>query len=126
MFGLIVALAAQAIVETTPSLDSMSIASLVLGTCTTTPLQPASIRVSWTATGFNSSTQDYRVYRDGVLMSTQDTTAYTLQLAGLVENDTHNGQDITFNYRVDIVRTSDSAVLVTRSASVTKHYGNCV
>jgi hypothetical protein len=89
-------------------------------------LQPATIRLDWTASSYNSALYDFKVYRDGVLVATTDSNVYLLQIAGLVENDTHHQQDITFNYRLDIVRNSDSQVMDTRSISATKHYGNCV
>jgi hypothetical protein len=108
---MLLAMAVQSAVEITPSLDSLTLSTGVSGTCITHPLQPATIRLDWTSTGFNGAGQDYKVYRDGILVATTDSTVYSLQLAGLVENDTHNSQNITFNYRVDIVR---------------KHYGNCV
>lgn len=121
-----VMLASQAIPEVTPSLTSLTLSTGVMGTCITHPLQPATIRLDWTATNFNSGTQDFKIYRDGILITTTDSLLYSLQMAGLVENDTHNPQSITFNYRVDIVRTSDQVVLATRSVSATKNYGNCV
>lgn len=119
-------LLAQSTPEVTPSINSLTISTGTGGTCITHPLQPATITVAWTATNYDSSTMDYKLYRDGILVNTSDSSPYSLQLAGLVENDTHNQQNITFNYRLDIVRTSDNVVLATRSASVTKTYGNCV
>lgn len=127
MLGMMLAmLSSQAVAEVTPTFNSMTIDSSVIGTCITTPLQPSVVRLQWNVTNFNSGTQDYKVYRDGVLVFTTDGTLYTQQQAGLVENDTHHSVDITFNFRVDIVRSSDAVVLATRSASATKHYGNCV
>lgn len=125
MLGLILSMAAQQAAEITPSMDTMSIVTAIQGTCLTTPLQPAAIRVQWTATNFNSVTQIFKVYRDGVYVTQTTSLQYVLSLAGLVENNQQHPQDITFNYRVDIVRTSDLAVLATKSASVTKSYGNC-
>lgn len=119
------AVQAQAGGVLTPSLDTLTLSTSTMGTCITTPLQPAGIRLDWTATNFNSATQDFKVYRDGVFVSSTDSLAYALQIAGLVENDAHHPQDIAFNYRVDIVRTSDSAVLASKSVSATKSYGNC-
>lgn len=126
MLGLMLVLATQQSIEVTPTLNSLALTTSTKGTCFTTPLQPAVVRLDWTSTGFSAGGQDYKVYRDGVLVNTTDSTSYILSLAGLVEDDTHHAQDITFNYRVDIVRASDSAVLASRSVSVTKHYGNCV
>ena len=108
----------------TPTLDSLTISGSS-GTCITTPLQPASITVSWTSSNYDSSLYDYKVYQDDILKSTQDTTSYGQQQAGLVENDTHCQEQRTFNFRVDIVRTSDSVVMATRSASSTRNYGRC-
>jgi len=126
MLGMILMMAPQPTAETTPSLDSLTLSTGSLGTCLTTPLQPAQLNVTWTATNFNSASQEFRVYRDGVLVHTTDSLIYTLVLAGLVENACQHPQDIDFNYRVDIVRSSDSIVLASRSASVTKQYGDCV
>lgn len=126
MLGMILVLASQPIPEVTPTINSLTISTGGTGTCLTHPLQPATISVAWTVTGFNSVTQDYKLYRDGILVSTTDVSPYGLQITGLVENDTHNVSSITFNYRLDVVRTSDGVVLATRSASTTKSYGNCV
>jgi len=126
MLGMILLLASQQAVEVTPSLNSLTLSTGSLGTCVTHPLQPAQLNVAWTSTNFNSALHDYKVYRDGVLVNTTDTLSYTLVLAGLVENACQHPQDIIFNYRVDIVRTSDSVVLASKSASVTKSYGDCV
>lgn len=126
MLETILVLASQAVAEITPSLDTLAVVTGVIGTCLTTPLQPATIRVQWTATNFNSVTQEFKVYRDGIFITSTDSLLYTLQIAGLVENDTHHQQNINFNYRVDIVRSADLAVLASRSVSATKSYGNCV
>lgn len=126
MLGMILMLASQAVPEVTPSFNSMTIDSAVVGTCITHPLQPSVVRLQWSTTNFNSSTMDYKVYSDDILKETTDSAIHTEQQAGLVENDTHNPVSITFNFRVDIVRTSDQVVLATRSASATKNYGTCV
>lgn len=123
MIGLILALSAQSVPEATPALTALTIVTGSAGHCN--PTISGSITVSWTATNFVSGTQDFKVYRDGILVNTTDTPTYGLIIAGLVEGNQQHPQDITFNYRVDIVRTSDSLVLATRSASVTKSYGNC-
>ena len=127
MLALLLALAAaQEAAETTPSLDSLSISTNQTGTCFAGTVETsAAIQVDWTATNFNPATHQYKVYRDGVLVSTQGTEGYGLELSGLVENDPHLAQTIDFNYSVQIERTSDSAVLASREESETKSYGVC-
>ena len=109
---------------TPPAMTSLTITSSN-GTCITTPLQPAVVTVSWTASNYDSSLYDFKLYQDDILKATQDSTSAAFQQAGLVQGDTHCPEDRTFNFRVDIVRTSDSVVISTMSGSNTFHYGRC-
>lgn len=127
MIGMMLAaLASQPVPEITPSIDTFSLATLSTGTCGLNHVSSsASIRLTWSTTSFNYLTQSYKLYRDGILVNTGTTPQYDYTVAGLKENDPHAEQAIYFNYRLDISRNSDNAVLVSSSLSEVKTYGNC-
>jgi hypothetical protein len=128
MLNLMLALmAAQTAPEITPSLDTLSGVTGQAGTCFGGHVQTAAtLRIQWTATNYNSATQTFYVYEDGLLVDGLTGLSHTKVMSGLKENDPHHEQDYTATWTVEIRRNSDNTLLDSAQVLVEKFYGDCV
>lgn len=113
--------------ETTPEFTSGPSAAIQFdGFCSGGSVSfPSRTNISWTASNFNASLHDYKVYKDGILVSTQSTSPYTHQVDGFITNGFFHPTFKSWTFRVDIVRKSDSAVLATGSVVWSAYYYLC-
>lgn len=129
MLGMILMLAGEpAVVPAVPPSFSAgpSAATQFVGACSGGSVGfPARVRLSWTAVNFNAALHEYRVYQDGILISTQSSSPYDKQVNGYIEGGFYFPVQFSWLFRVDIVRKSDGIALASGSTTWTKYYGTC-
>lgn len=86
---------------------------------------PARVRVSWTALNFDPALHEYRVYQDGILVSTQAFSPYDKQVNGYILDGFYHPVFFSWVFRVDIVRKSDGVALASGSTTWSHYYGTC-
>lgn len=114
----------------TPAVSSLAASTGSAGACNPSGGidTEASVHVSWSVANANSTLYSAKLYKSGVLVATQDTTAsmsYSETVAGAVENGSVDPWVANWTYRVDIVRKSDSHTMDSASTSFTRNYGGC-
>lgn len=88
---------------------------------------PAVVRLSWNIVLPNAD-YELRVFKDGVLLVTLDTTArfYDYTVDGLVRNASVDPQTVAWVFSAEIVRKSGGAVYQSSTAPTwNATYGNC-
>jgi hypothetical protein len=119
--------AAEASVETTPQLSSVSVTSVQPGMCSNQVTFPsAAISVSWTSDGFDPDVHVYKLYENGVLKATQTSTTWQKTIVGSVENGPYQEWVSDWTYRVDIANASTGQVYSSlESEPWRQYYGSC-
>lgn len=115
--------------DTSPQLSAISVDHGSYGMCdgiNMTPSEEATIVVSWTATNFDSSLHEFKVYQNGVLVSTQSTQSYTKTMTSRVVDGPRNQLTTNYAFNVKLVLKSSGAVLVSKTSAVwAVTYGSC-
>lgn len=132
MFPVIAIMANSASLGVTPVTSVPTVATLSLGQCHAfngTVIAPASIRVSWTVTNPDATTYSAKLYKDGILISTQDTAAsmtYDEVISGQVVDGPHFQWQSNWVFRVDIAAKGGGGVVSSKiSAAWQETYGSC-
>jgi hypothetical protein len=95
---------------------------------------PATIVVSWVVDNADAALYGIKVYKDGVLKSTQGgaSTSYTYTVSGFTQDDATPGGSAghpftsAYVFRVDIYRLSDGTVADSKTASTwAQAYADC-
>lgn len=113
-----------------PTVTALSAATHVAGSCKTPRgtgiATPASVRVTYAIGNADYVNYSVKIYRDGVLVSTRSSAATTFDssISGYVQGDNEAYTPVIV-YRVDVVRSSDSHVMSTKSYTFSDSFGNC-
>jgi hypothetical protein len=132
VFPVVLVMANSTALGVTPVTGTPTVATLNAGLCHAfngTVITPASIRVSWSVTNPDAANYSAKLYKDGILISTQDTAAsmtYDETISGQVVDAPHFQWTSNWVFRVDIAAKSDGAVVSSKTSLAWQEtYGTC-